>query len=82
MKIINLNESQFGRIFEGVTDGDFGKSSVPEYQDLSKVTNQSKIIDQDGDEIDSNPITTDKFASQQTPQQWGSVGGRKSSNTI
>jgi hypothetical protein len=49
---------------------------------LSKVTNQSKIIDQDGDEIDSKPITTDKFADQQTPQQWGSVGGRKSSNTI
>lgn len=82
MKIINLNESQFGRIFEGVTDGDFGESSVPEYQDLSKVTTQAKIINQDGDKIDSKPITADEFADQQVAQQWGSLGGRKSSNTV
>lgn len=68
MKIINLNESQFGRIFEGVTDGDFGKSSVPEYQDLSKVTNQSKIIDQDGDIEDSDPIAPTKFPDEITNQ--------------
>ena len=81
MKIINLNESQFGRIFEGVTDGDFGKSSVPEYQDLSKVTTQAKIIDQDGDNIDSKPITADKFSRQQTTQQWGNTN-RRAFNTI
>jgi hypothetical protein len=81
MKIINLNDSQFGRIFEGVTDGDFGKSSVPEYQDLSKVTTQAKIIDQDGDNIDSKPITADKFSRQQTTQQWGNTN-RRAFNTI
>lgn len=82
MKIINLNESQFGRIFEGVTDGNFGTSTVPEFQDQSKVTNQAKITKQDGTPTDSKPFDTDKFADMQTPQQWGSVGGRKSSNTI
>lgn len=82
MKRINLNESQFDRIFEGVTDGNFGTSSVPEFQDQSKITNQTKITKQDGTTTDSKPITTDKFSRQQAPQQWGSVGGRKSSNTI
>lgn len=82
MKIIKLNESQFGRIFEGVTDGDFGTNSSPEYQDLSKVTTQAKITNQNGDVIDSKPRRTKDFADTQTPQQWGSVGGRKSSNTI
>ena len=82
MKIINLNESQFGRIFEGVTDGNFGTSTVPEFQDQSKVTNQAKITKQDGTPTDSKSFDTDKFADMQTPQQWGSVGGRKSSNTI
>ena len=82
MKIINLNESQFGRIFEGVTDGNFGTSTVPEFQDQSKVTNQAKITKQDGTPIDSKPFDTDKLSKQLTPQQWGSVGGRKSSNTI
>lgn len=82
MKIINLKESQFGRLFEGVTDGEFGVDSMPEYQDQSKITTQSKITKQDGSTIDSNPIDTDDFAKKQSPQQWGSVAGRKSSNTI
>jgi hypothetical protein len=82
MKIINLNESQYNRIFESVTDADFGSSTVPEYDGLDKVELQPTISDKNGAPKKASPITTDKFADQQTPQQWGSVGGRKSSNTI
>lgn len=77
MKIINLNESQYSRLFEAVTDSDFGENQMPEFQDQSKVTTQPKL--QDGD---ADPMTSDDFADIQTPQQWGSVGGRRSSNTI
>ena len=82
MKLINLNESQYKRIFESVTDSDFGTSSIPEFDGLDKVELQPTISDKNGNPKKANPITTDKFADQQTPQQWGSVGGRKSSNTI
>ena len=37
MKVINLNESQYSRLFESVTDADFGTSTVPEYNGLDKV---------------------------------------------
>ena len=82
MKIINLNESQYSRLFESVTDQDFGTSTIPEYDGLDKVELQPTISDKNGSPKKSNPIDTDKFADMQTPQQWGSVGGRKSSNTI
>ena len=82
MKIINLNESQYNRLFESVTDADFGTSTMPEYDGLDKIELQPTISDRNGSPKKANPITTDKFAGQQTPQQWGSVGGRKSSNTI
>lgn len=82
MKIISLNESQFGRLFEGVTDGNFGESPMPEHQTQDEVGLQPKITKQDGSPTDANPMTTQDFADKQTPQQWGSVGGRKSSNTI
>ena len=82
MKIINLNESQYNRLFESVTDADFGTSTMPEYDGLDKIELQPTISDRHGSPKNANPITTDKFADQQTPQQWGSVGGRKSSNTI
>ena len=78
MKIINLNESQFTRLFdEGIEN--YGRSNTPEYQNQDEVTLTAKKTNQDGDIEDSKPINTDKFSRQQTPQQWGS---RKSSNTI
>lgn len=82
MKIINLNESQFGRIFEGNGDSIFldGDDSTKRFS--SEVGNQAIITDKDGDDKYSNPIDTDKFAKQKSPQQWGAVGGRNSSNTI
>jgi hypothetical protein len=82
MKVINLNESQYNRIFESVTDASFGTSTIPEYDGLDKVELQPTISDKNGSPKKAKPITTDKFADQQTPQQWGSVGGRKTSNTI
>ena len=81
MKIINLNESQFTRLFdEGIEN--FGVSNTPEYQTKDEVTITAKKTNQDGEIEDSKPFSTDEFAKEQTPQQWGSVGGRKSSNTI
>ena len=81
MKIINLNESQFKKIFEGIEN--FGDNSMADRQDLGQVYTQGKITDPNGgDDDDSEPMTGDKFAHQQTPQQWGTVGGRNESNTI
>ena len=82
MKIINLNESQYNRLFEEAGDSIFldGHDTVQKFG--SEVSNQSIVTDRDGEEKMSKPIDTDKFADQQTPQQWGSVGSRKSSNTI
>ena len=80
MKIINLNEGQYRRIFEDVTDSNFGSDKDKRFG--AEVTNQALITTKDGSEEYSRPIDTDDFADKQTPQQWGSVGGRKSSNTI
>ena len=80
MKIIKLNESQYNRIFEDVTDSNFGTDKGKRFG--AEVTNQALITTKDGGEEYSRPVNTDDFADKQTPQQWGSVGGRKSSNTI
>ena len=48
MKIINLNESQFTRLFdEGIEN--YGRSNTPEYQNQDEVTLTAKKINQDGD---------------------------------
>ena len=81
MKIINLNESQFNKIFEGIEN--FGDNNMADFHDLGQTYTQTKIADPNGgDYEDSKPINTDKFAHQKTPQQWGTVGGRNASNTI
>ena len=82
MKIINLKESQFKRIFEDNGDSIFLDGSDTTKKLGSEVSTQAIVTDTDGDEEMSKPVTTDKFADMQSPQQWGSVGGRKSSNTI
>ena len=82
MKRINLTESQFQRIFESNGDSIFLDGNDTTKRFSSEVSNQTVTTDQDGDEEMSKPVTTDKFSKMQTPQQWGSVGGRKSSNTI
>jgi hypothetical protein len=81
MKIINLNESQFKKIFEGIEN--YGDNNMADFHDLGQTYTQAKITDPNGgDDEDSEPMTGDKFAHQQTPQQWGTVGGRNASNTI
>jgi len=82
MKIINLNESQFTRLFEGNGDSDIlnGEDTVSSFG--SEVTTQTNITTPNGNKISSKPTDTNKYSKQQTPQQWGSVGGRKSSNTV
>ena len=81
MKRINLNESQFNRLFEGNGDSIFLDGSDTTKNFSSEVSNQAKITDQDGDDKMSKPINTDKFASQQTTQQWGNTN-RRAFNTI
>jgi hypothetical protein len=81
MKIINLNESQFKKLFEGIEN--FGDNGMADHHDLGQVYTQTKIADPNGgDDEDSNPVNTDKITHQRTTQQWGAVGGRNSSNTI
>ena len=48
----------------------------------AEVSNQALITTKDGDDKYSRPLDSDDFADKQTPQQWGCVGGRHSSNTI
>jgi hypothetical protein len=82
MKFIKLNESQYKRLFESNGDSIFLDGNDTTKRFSSEVSNQTIVTDLDGDEEMSKPVNTDKFADQQSPQQWGSVGGRKSSNTI
>ena len=48
----------------------------------SEVGLGSLISKEDGDMEDSKPHDTDSFAQMQSPQQWGAVGRRNTSNTI
>ena len=82
MKFIKLNESQYKRLLESNGDSIFLDGTDTTKRFSSEVSNQTIVTDLDGDEEMSKPVNTDKFADQQSPQQWGSVGGRKSSNTI
>lgn len=82
MKIISLNESQFNRLFEESGDSMFLDGNDTTKRFGSEISTQAVVTDLDGDEKMSKPVDTDKFADQQSPQQWGSIQGRKSSNTI
>jgi len=82
MKVIKLCESQYMRLFEDGGDSIFLDGSDTTKKFSSEVGTQAIITGTDGEEEMSKPVNTDKYADQQSPQQWGSVGGRKSSNTI
>lgn len=82
MKVINLNESQFNKLFEGVTDADFGESSVPEYDGKDKVELQPTITNKDGSPKKANPIDSNKFADKMCPQGWGFIGGKNASRPV
>jgi len=82
MKVINLNESQFGRLFEGVTDADFGTSSVPEFDSKDQVELQPTITDKGGSPKKANPIDSNEFADEMCPQGWGFIGGKNASRPV
>ena len=80
MKIINLNESQYKRIFEDIEN--WGKSPISDYQTQDEVFTTSKIHDKDGDIRDSEPKDTQAKQDQMTHQEWGARTNRNSTNTI
>lgn len=82
MKRINLNESQFNKLFESVTDADFGTSTVPEYDGLDKVELQPTITAKDGSPKKAKPVDSNKFADQQCPQGWGFIGAKNASRPV
>ena len=55
MKVINLNESQYRRLFE-IADYTGEQSDIPEFQDQVKVPITSKIEGEDGTVKDSEPV--------------------------
>lgn len=82
MKHIILREEQYRRIFENDGDSTFldGNDNISNLG--SEVSTQAIVSDENGEREMSRPQTTDNFARAQSPQQWGSVGGRRSSNTV
>lgn len=82
MKTITINENQYKRLFEADGDSIYlnGNDTTARYG--SEVSTQALMPNSDGEDEMSDPITTNKFADMQSPQQWGSIGGRKSANTI
>ena len=81
MKIINLNESQFSRLFEDGGDSIFldGNDSTKKFS--SEVSNQAVVTTQDGDEEMSKKVDTNMFSGEQTTQQCGNTN-RRAFNTI
>jgi hypothetical protein len=82
MRIIKLMESQFKRLFEGNGDSIYLDGNDTTKRFSSEVGNQALVQNGNGKKETSKPIMTKVFGDEQTPQQWGSVGGRNSSNTI
>lgn len=82
MKTITINENQYKRLFEADGDSIYlnGNDTTARYG--SEISTQALMSNSDGEDEMSDPITTNKFADMQSPQQWGSIGGRKSANTI
>ena len=75
MKIIQLNEEQFLRLFEDANVPNFNGGDIKEYPG-SEVSSTSSVHDNDGELEYGIMPDTDKFSHQQTPQQWGARHGR------
>ena len=85
MKVINLNESQYKRLFEmdsfvksGGND-DEGQNTIPDFQNQEEVVTTSKIDDEDGGVKNSIPPTSQKKQDTMSAdgpwQRPGRVGG-------
>ena len=67
MKIINLNESQFTRLFnEGIDN--YGGNNLPEYLDQAQTWTASEIDEPDGEKRISNPVRADDVQDKLTNQ--------------
>ena len=82
MKRIILTETQLKKLIEGNGDSKFLDGEDGTHAKSSEVGLGALISNEDGDMNDSKPHDTDSFAQMQSPQQWGAVGRRNTSNTI
>lgn len=83
MKIINLNESQYSRLFE---DGGGNEvinfdNPIPQYNSQEEVAITSPISDpadpsSSKSKVNSIPPTAKKFAGMQSPQHFGAYYGK------
>lgn len=77
MKIITLNESQFKRLFESDKAPDFSGGDLEEFPGAGEISTTTNVMNADGDLEYGEEPETDKFADEQSPQQWGSRYGRR-----
>ena len=82
MKRIIVTETQDKKLIEGNGDSKFLDGDDGTHAKSSEVGLGALISNEDGDMKDSKPHDTDSFAQMQSPQQWGAVGRRNTSNTI
>lgn len=82
MKTIKLNEAQASRLFEDDGDSIFLDGNDSTRQFGSEVSNQQLVDTENGEQEYSNPIDSEKYAKMQSPQQWGAVGRRNSTNEL
>lgn len=75
MKIIQLKEEQFNRLFESSNVPNFNGGDIREYPG-SEISTTEPIVDDDGDLNYGKMPDTDKFSHEQSPQQWGARHGR------
>lgn len=67
MKIINLNESQFTRLFnEGIDN--YGGNNLPEYLDQTQTWTASEMDEPDGEKRLSKPVRADDVQDKLTNQ--------------
>ena len=63
MKIINLNESQYKRLFEisqgVIAYGEDNPSTIPEYKNQEEIGDDAKLTGKDGIVKNQKPETTD-----------------------
>ena len=87
MKVIKLEESQFKKLFETspAVTGDFS-DGVPKYTgNRETALSPLHITNSDGEDSSKDVKTNEipkRFGKFQVPQQFGTLGGRHSSNTV
>lgn len=75
MKIIQLNEEQFKRLFESSSVPNFNGGDIEEYPS-SEISITEPVPNDDGELEYGEMPDTDDFSHEQSPQQWGARHGR------